>query len=82
MANGTDITFELPRATEIQLRIYNMQGKVVRILASGQYNGGSYSVHWDGRDENGLLLPSGSYFYRLQSSECGCDDAKELIIRR
>jgi len=37
----------------------------VKCLIEGMQSAGYYSVHWDGRDENGQSLASGIYFYRL-----------------
>lgn len=53
------------------LVVYDTGGRLVRTLTSGRLARGHHIVPWDGRDENGMLLPSGAYFLRLsQGNEC------------
>ena len=42
------------------------RGVFVRVLVDGQRDAGNHRVTWDGRDKNGGLVGSGSYFARLQ----------------
>ena len=56
------------------MRIYNMSGELVRLLAIGEQPAGAYvnrdrAVHWDGRDRLGQRVASGIYFYELQANE-------------
>ena len=61
----TRIRFDLPAASEVELRIYNTLGQLVRTLVDRPYTAGSYTVTFDSRGEHGRLLPSGIYFYRI-----------------
>ncbi|MCI0691672.1 Ig-like domain-containing protein [candidate division KSB1 bacterium] len=63
----TQIRYQLPRAVQVSLTIYNMLGQEVRKLMSGQQPAGYHTVVWDGRDQSGRPAPSGVYFYRLQA---------------
>jgi hypothetical protein len=54
---------------EIELNIYNLLGQKVRTLYKGIQTGGSHSVYWDGRDDYDNDVPSGIYFYQLQSGD-------------
>ncbi len=56
------ISFALPRANEIELSIYDLKGRKVTTLASGQYQPGEYSVRTP-------ELSSGVYIYRLTTEE-------------
>jgi flagellar hook assembly protein FlgD len=40
----------------------------VRLLVAESLPAGTHRVSWDGRDDAGRLLPSGVYFYRLETS--------------
>jgi hypothetical protein len=62
---ATDIKFSLPRSTNVGLRVYDVSGRLVRTLVSGELAAGSHSERWDGRDETGLNVASGIYFARL-----------------
>lgn len=59
---STTIRFALPKSEYVTLKIYNLLGKEVATLADGYYSAGEYKVEWVATD-----LPSGVYFYRLQS---------------
>ncbi len=61
----TRIQFEVPEYSPLEVAIYDLLGKRVKILASGAYARGNYFVFWDGTDENGTPLPGGVYLCRL-----------------
>ncbi len=66
---STTISYSVAAAGDVQLKIYNPLGQLVRTLFSGQKGAGEYTLTWDGRDDGGRLLSSGLYFYRLQVGE-------------
>lgn len=62
----TTISFDLPQATEVSLAVYDLQGRLVRVLLkSTQYTAGSHQQVWDGRDAFGQTVASGNYLYRF-----------------
>lgn len=64
---GTVIPFHAPQAVaDASLRIYNLQGQLVRTLFSGPITAGSRQLHWDGLSDSGVPVASGSYFSSLQ----------------
>jgi hypothetical protein len=63
----TQILFSLPNSERVTLTVYNLIGQKVATLVDGPMSAGSHLVKWSGRDSHGLQLPSGIYFYRLQS---------------
>jgi hypothetical protein len=66
----TTISFDLPRALEVSLEIYDLQGRLVRTLLNGNlYPTGSHKQVWDGRDGKGQAAASGVYFYRLTAGD-------------
>lgn len=68
---GTDIIYDLPVTSQISLGIYDLLGREVRTLASGQISAGSHKVRWDGTDNRGVPVASGTYVYRLTGTEPG-----------
>ncbi len=62
----TRISYSLKQAGEVALAVYNLQGQRVRTLVSTRLAAGSYSAIWDGRDDAGQDLPSGTYAYILK----------------
>jgi hypothetical protein len=67
--SGTVIEFALPRACDVDLRLYNLAGQEVLRLATGAREVGSYSLLWDGTDAQGRPLASGVYLYRLETGD-------------
>jgi len=61
------ISFTLPETQDVELYVYNVSGQKVRTLIRGTLNAGTHSVTWDGRDDAGNRLPSGTYFYTLRA---------------
>ncbi len=61
----TEITFQLPDQADITLTVFNILGQPVKILTDGQKQAGTHSVTWEGRNEKGVLMSSGTYFYRI-----------------
>jgi len=65
----TRITFSVAARGEVSLRIYDIAGRVLRTLVEGWREPGVYSEVWDGRGDDGSVLPSGVYFYSLKAGE-------------
>jgi hypothetical protein len=61
----TTIRFDLPVAGQAQLSIYDLAGRLVRVLVEGEIPAGSHEAVWDGRDQSGRSAPSGTYLARL-----------------
>jgi hypothetical protein len=76
----TQISYALPTASNVSLRVYDAAGRTVRTLASGHQNAGSYSVTWDSRDNRGRQVPRGVYFYRLDTP--GFRSVKKAVVTR
>lgn len=63
----TVVRFALAEPGEVELTVYNMNGQKVATLAEGGYPAGQYTVGWDGQDDQGQSLASGTYLLLLQS---------------
>ena len=62
----TRIKFELAHATAVDLRIYDMQGRLVRVLLTDEMvEPGVHEAEWDGRDHRGAGVAAGVYLYQL-----------------
>ena len=61
----TTIRFDLQVAGQAQLSIYDLAGRLVRVLVEGERPAGSHEAVWDGRDQSGRAMASGSYLARL-----------------
>jgi len=65
--NSTNLSFSLPKTTEVKLCIYNIKGHKIRTLLNEVLIQGNHSISWDGTDENGKKISSGIYFYTLKT---------------
>jgi len=63
---ATSIAFTLAEPGRVDLSIYALDGRLVRTLTSETLSAGRHSEMWNGRDERGLSVPSGSYVVRLR----------------
>ena len=59
---STNIKYSVPETGSVKLSIYNALGEEVAVLVNGIVQAGFYEVTFDASN-----LPSGAYFYRLQS---------------
>jgi hypothetical protein len=79
---STTIDYGVPEGEEVlvDLRIYELRGRLIRSLVREEKMPGSYSVHWDGRDEMGRAVGSGVYFYRLEAGKSSL--TKKMVVMR
>ncbi|UCH83172.1 MAG: T9SS type A sorting domain-containing protein [Candidatus Latescibacterota bacterium] len=62
---STSISFGLKEEGNISLKIYDVSGKLVRVLVEERREARRHEEMWDGKDEKGIPVASGVYFYRL-----------------
>ncbi len=74
----TVIRFELPVSAFVELAVYNILGQRVRSLVADRLPAGSHSASWDGTYDNGSSVPSGIYFYRLQTDRMSA--VKKMVL--
>ena len=66
--HSTVIKFNLPSNGYVTLKIYDMAGHLIKTLYNGYQNMGNQELPWNGKDEAGATLSSGSYLYELNFS--------------
>jgi hypothetical protein len=74
----TTVAFELADAGRVRIAIYDVTGARVRSLLNGEEAPGSHTVIWDGRDEEGRRVASGSYFVRMEAG--GVRDTRKIAL--
>ena len=74
----TMIQFDVPQRVDLILSVYDLLGRKVKTLVQDNLDIGSYSVKWSGLSDTGEMLPSGMYFYELNSSKF--HSVKKLIL--
>ena len=64
----TSIRYGLPNDSYVDIRIYDISGRVVRTLVAATQPASYYIINWDGKDDEGKILPAGIYFLQLESN--------------
>jgi hypothetical protein len=63
---NTTIRYDLPQSASVELRVYDVSGRLVRVLVRSESQpAGHYVVSWDGKDDRGYSVSAGIYFYRI-----------------
>ena len=78
----TAIRFDLPRALQVDLDVFDPLGQRIRSLWSGVTSAGTHTARWDGRDANGAMVGTGVYLYRLRLGDRLGEAAAERQVRR
>lgn len=72
--NETNIRFTIPHRSQVQLIVYDMNGRVIKTLVNGVKDAGTHSITFQDNS-----LPTGIYFYKLTAD--GYSDVKKMTIR-
>jgi len=66
----TNISFNLTTDSEVSIKIYNLAGRLVRVLLENEHlRADNKSIEWDGRDYNGNICPSDLYIVTIESAK-------------
>ncbi len=79
----TWIPYQLADAANVEIKIYNVSGQLIRTLVLGHKKAGYYisrnkSAHWNGRNDAGESVASGIYFYQIQTGKFAA--TKRMVI--
>jgi hypothetical protein len=64
---GGDIAYDLAKTSGVELALYDLSGRLVRILERGKRNAGHHAVRWDGLDNQKRPAASGVYLCSLRA---------------
>jgi len=79
-ATTTTLRIGLPRVSEVEIEVFDVAGRSVRIKRTATLAVGWREVAFDARDASGVALPSGVYFYRVRAA--GETITRKLVIAR
>lgn len=66
LALSATVSFALASSGFVNLRVYDPSGRGVRTMSVGRLDRGSHRVMWDARDDSGMDVAPGVYFYELR----------------
>lgn len=80
LASGAQaaLVYQLPQATQVEVAVFDMTGRKVRTLQSGEVVAGKHELRWDGRDGLGRNVSAGVYFYRMRAGKFA--QAQKLVV--
>jgi hypothetical protein len=74
----TELRFDLPEATRVELKIFNTMGQLVATLADEVRPAGAYTLSWNGQSQNGASVASGLYIYQIRTAKFTA--AKKMML--
>jgi len=75
----TTIVFEIPKRESVGLQVFDMSGRLVKeLITTEPYTPGRHKVVWNGRDDAGRQVASGTYFYRLETGSYS--ETKRMVL--
>lgn len=75
---ATTMRFDLPKVVQVKLEIYNVLGQKVRTLIDREMEPGYHEMMWDSKNDIGMLVASGVYYYRLIAGDF--QDVKKMAL--
>jgi len=81
LATGTTLEYRLPQTAFVNMTVYDATGKVVRSLLNERVPAGPHAMMWDGRDNIGRRMGSGTYFVKLAIDGRIVSSHKATVIR-
>jgi hypothetical protein len=62
------ISYELPTESAVEISVFDLGGKLIKTLVDGVESPGLKTVRWDGRDDTGQIVSSGTYYFRMNAN--------------
>ena len=66
---STMVRFQVPVESKVNITIYDILGRQIKTLYGEQVQRGTHTVEWDGLNDAGLRMSSGTYIYRMVAGE-------------
>ena len=74
----TVLSYAISRESRVRIAVYDLKGRLVRVLADEVRPPGEHDVVWDGRNEKGLFVGSGVYFCRMEAGSF--NETRKLVV--
>jgi len=72
------IEFGLTKTEKVELKVYDVTGRLVKTLANREYKAGQHPIFWDGTNDDGQRVARGVYFYQLRTPSFASE--KKLVV--
>jgi hypothetical protein len=81
-AGAASVGYSLPVMQHVRLALYDVRGRLVRVLWDGEKKPGDFVADWNGTMDDGRAAPAGLYFYRLTGSISGSRQGRLVRLER
>ena len=61
--------YEISRTSDVQIRIYNLLGELVKVLRNTRQPAGVYELNWDGTDNQNRLIAGGIFIIEMKAGD-------------
>jgi hypothetical protein len=78
---STNISLFIDNPGSAELAVYSIDGRLVKVLKKGMFESGEHNLVWEGVDERGQRVPSGSYFYLFSSPDGVQSTGKMTLLK-
>ncbi|AFH50099.1 Hypothetical protein IALB_2396 [Ignavibacterium album JCM 16511] len=75
---STKFRYALPEGRNVKIIVYDIQGRQVAELVNNYQAPGTYEVTWNGKNDNGEIVSSGVYFYKIEAGNYSV--SKKMIM--
>jgi len=75
---STIISYALPRASHVTIKIYDMLGREIKTLVNSEQNAGILNIQWNGNNNFGTKVSTGAYIYMIKAGDFF--QAKKMIL--
>src|SRR5205085_2349117 len=82
---GTKVTFSVASGANVRVTIVDLAGRTVRTLIDNHVDAGSQVIEWNAQNDEGKVLPSGTYFVTMRASVEGLSDmtaTQKIVLTR
>jgi len=62
----TNIAYRLPESGNVAVKIFNANGEIIKEIIPSLQEAGEHILTWDSKNDDGLTVSSGVYFYQVQ----------------
>ncbi|MDD5718633.1 MAG: T9SS type A sorting domain-containing protein [Candidatus Krumholzibacteria bacterium] len=76
----TNVVFAVGRAQQVHVAVHGLDGRLVTVLADRVFPSGRHQTAWDGCDQAGRPVPSGTYLARIQGAD-GTQTGKLMLVK-
>jgi hypothetical protein len=80
IAGRSTVRFDLARAGDVSLEVFDLSGRRASTLLRGAHEPGRYSIPWNGLGEDGAPVRAGVYFVRLTAPGIGAQSVRVAVI--